>query len=164
MLEQPDRRTVLKGIGGSLVGSAVMSGAASAHDDDEPPHDIELRYDEEAGTHVFDPPSWEVESFPDGVVWLHDDHDPGGIVHNVRIHEHDDPTTQLNSPRLAHGDTYTVEFSHSGSTLTLSDGRKTVTIDTEGRDEVDLGVHCDYHLGQTDLEGSMKMDSFVVKV
>lgn len=155
-----NRRTVLKTMGAGVASGAALSGSAVASDDQEG----EIRLVSTGYGHDFSPDTYHTDA--DSVTWRHADSTAGGIVHNVRIHEHGNRTNQLNSPRLSEGDTYTVNMSlvDGDDTLQLSDDSRTIAIDVSGQTEQELGVHCDYHLGQTDLEGSMEMEEFIVNV
>lgn len=154
-----NRRTALKTIGVGIAGGVGLTGSVTGDHLDQ---DGEIRLVATRSGHDFDPDTYHTDA--DSVTWRHDDPTPGGIVHNVRIHEHENQTKQLNSPRLGLGDTYTVNFSLSGDTLTLSDARRSISVDVTGQSTQEFGVHCDYHLGQTDLQGSMKMEEFLVNV
>jgi hypothetical protein len=161
-----NRRTLLRTLGAGVAGGVALTGSAVAtHDQDTTIRLVAVNGGVlNGGSHAFDPNSYHTD--PDSVTWLHDDPTPGGIVHNVRIHEHGNRTNQLNSPRLSEGDRYVVNFSleDGGSILRLADDRRSITIDVSGKSKQELGVHCDYHVGQTDLEGSMKMENFVVNL
>lgn len=161
------RRTVLRTLGASVAGGVALTGSTVAAQTDQDGTIRLVAFEGgffEGGGHDFSPDSYQTD--PGSVTWLHDDSTLGGIVHNVRIHEHGNRTNQLNSPRLSEGDTYVVDFSleDGGSILRLSDDRRSITIDVSGKSKQELGVHCDYHVGQTDLEGSMKMENFVVNL
>lgn len=137
----------------------MLTGTAAGH---TPTGDILLK-----GTphHRFDPTEYDVDATADEkVVWEHADNTSGGIVHNVHIEENPNGGTQLTSSgSLHHGDTYTVKFSleDNGDTLRLTDENQSKTIDvTNAGASVELGVHCDFHAGQT--EGGMNMDRFTV--
>lgn len=111
----------------------------------------------------FEPPTYHTE--PGTVTWEHADETFAGMVHNVHIHEHENEGNRLmSSGALELTETYDVTFSlvNNDSTLRLSDGNQTTDVAVTGRCDIEFGVHCDFHEGSANIEGTMKMDEFLV--
>lgn len=148
------RRTVLKTIGVGVVGSAGLAGSATADVDSGP---ILLK------DTSFNPPTYHTDV--DTVTWEHADTSFAGFVHNVHIHDHEDEGNRLmSSGALEFGDTYDVIFSlvDGGSTLRLEDENQVTDVPVDGLDDIEFGVHCDFHEGAANIEGTMKMNEFLV--
>lgn len=141
------------------MGGAVGTGTASANDPGGT-NEIWLQ------NHDFHPDEFTLDLSGGGsetVTWLHQDESEGGGHHNVHIHSHEEGGDRLmSSGSLTFGDDYPVNFDYDGgTTLTVSDGNQEKAITVSGGDH-HFGVHCDFHLGQT--EGGMQMEKFEVEL
>lgn len=148
------RRTVLKTFGSGVVGGLLLTGRAAADVDSGP-----ILLDDLS----FNPATYHADTGT--VTWEHADTSFAGMVHNVHIHEHGNEGNRLmSSGALELGDTYVVSFSlvDGRSTLRLSDGNQTTDVAVDGRTDIEFGVHCDFHEGSANIEGTMKMDEFLV--